>query len=517
MLKFQGKEYRNLEEQVQKNKEDIARHYEIDRALANLGIKVIGQVELPSQLPDPLTYTGEYGDTYAVGNPEEVAAGTGVYEYYVFTRPDENAGVPNDHWLNVGRISIVGPQGIQGIQGPQGPKGERGNRWCVGTAPTISNPKTGDMWLSVSQNHEEAGKVYTYNGYSWVEGTNIRGPQGIQGARGPAGPQGEAGPAGPEGPAGDVGGFINIWGILSNASQLPNPATLSNLTVAYLVGTTPPYDLYVQIGKTSETAVWENTGPFNAATAVSVEGIFQNVWNADTKLDKKTGTTSQPQVYVKNRDGTQTEVDLSNNATINGSIVQRAGFDVIVPDDPAYETGAVNKKYVRNSFAPKNPPTTGQLKIWVSNGNAGFWNIIQNNDASASAGNIPIYAQNESWGQTERTGRLLTATPTQPYQAANKAYVDNNTSVPARVVLWDIDDNKLIINTVVKPDASTSATPYHITVAQGLICTYIEGTSKSIASITALDIGDQFEVIKAGSQSPTTFYVTSAEVSIDVE
>ena len=75
---------RNLQEQVQKNKEDIANHYAIDRVLANLGIAVVGQVETAAELPDPLTYTGNYGDAYAVGSENDVAAGTAGFEFYIY-------------------------------------------------------------------------------------------------------------------------------------------------------------------------------------------------------------------------------------------------------------------------------------------------------------------------------------------------------------------------------------------------------------------------------------------------
>ena len=113
-----NEELRNLQEQVLKNKEDIARHYEIDRTLANLGIEIVGQVETPEDLPNPATYTGSFGDTYAVGNKAEVDEGTARYMYYVYTRPDINADQPFNYWLNVGSISIVGPQGPEGPVGP---------------------------------------------------------------------------------------------------------------------------------------------------------------------------------------------------------------------------------------------------------------------------------------------------------------------------------------------------------------------------------------------------------------
>ena len=271
-LIIDGKVFRNLEEQVRKNKEDIANHYAIDRALANFGIKIVGTVATPEQLPDALTYQGEYGDGYAVGQP-------GSYVYYIYTRPDPNAGHFDNYWLDAGALSIVGPEG------PQGPKGDKGNtgestKWYTGQNQP-SNPNVGDMYLN------NQGEVFQYSEYNvWVLKSNIKGPEGPQGPQGPQGIQGPQGPQGIQGPRGDVGGFINIKGILANANQLPLPSTLGNLTIAYLVGANNPYDLYVQIGDSVETALWTNTGPFNAATLVTVNGIGQNVWNADTKVDK---------------------------------------------------------------------------------------------------------------------------------------------------------------------------------------------------------------------------------------
>lgn len=425
MLKYQGKEYRNLEEQVQKNKEDIARHYEIDRALANLGIKIVGTVLTPAELPDPYTYVGEYGDTYAVGNPDEVEAGTSSYVYYVWTRPDPDAGEPNNHWLNVGRLSIVGPRGPEGPIGPEGPKGERGSRWTVGESPGISDPKVGDIWLLTSSNQDITGTVYTYNGNTWVPGRSIRGPQGIQGQVGPTGPAGPEGPAGPIGPAGDVGGFINIWGILNSATQLPNPATLSNLTVAYLVGADKPYDLYIQVGETSATAIWENTGPFNAATVVTVRGAFQNVWSADSKLDKSEHETSYDQAYVKDYEGSQTLINISTSI-VGSAIVRRIyNGDILVnTTDSSSSNAAVSKGYAEAKFAPKTPTTTGNYRIWRSNKTSSDWIIVQSTQETAQKGNIPIYITNDDWGDYDPIGRLLMSTPLKPYQGANKHYVD---------------------------------------------------------------------------------------------
>ena len=188
---------RNLQEQVQKNKEDIANHYAIDRTLANLGIAVVGQVETVDQLPDPATYKGQYGDAYAVGSEQDVAAGNASFKFYVYTRPDLDAGHPENYWLNVGKLSIIGPQGPEGPQGIKGDTGESSRWYASVNPPTGTNYNLGDMWLVTSGQFK--GQVYYYDGTQWVGITNIMGPAGSQGPVGSQGPQGIQGIPGPKG------------------------------------------------------------------------------------------------------------------------------------------------------------------------------------------------------------------------------------------------------------------------------------------------------------------------------
>lgn len=292
MLKLSnGDILRNLEEQVLKNKEDIANHYAIDRNLANFGIKIVGTAASTEDLPGvtefPLApnYSGEYGDGYAVGEP-------GNYTYYIFTRPDLNAGKPTDYWLDVGQISVVGPQGPQGIQGEQGPAGQSTKWYSFTTPPQGGTYNEGDM--AVVTQGQSVGNVYRYTNNAWIYTGNIRGPQGPQGVQGPIGPAGPEGPQGPQGLRGDVGGLVNIRGQLTSESQLPSPADLNNLTIAYLVNG----DLYIQFGETPQTATWNNVGPFNVGTMVTVNGVYQNVWDANTKAPAKAPTAGKRQVYT---------------------------------------------------------------------------------------------------------------------------------------------------------------------------------------------------------------------------
>lgn len=229
-------EFLNLQQQVQKNKEDIANHYATDRALANFGIKVVGSAKTSANLPDPKTYAGDYGDAYVVGTKAP-------YNYYIYTRPDLNAGHPNNYWLDVGGISVQGPSGKDGIQGPQGPSGISPKIIFGNTVPTgITNQ--GDVYV-VNQG-SGLGETYQFDGSQWIYKGNFRGTQGIQGIRGLKGDPGVQGPMGPQGKAGTPGPAFYIAGILEQESDLAGLIP-TNKNAGYLVGTGIPYTLYLYI------------------------------------------------------------------------------------------------------------------------------------------------------------------------------------------------------------------------------------------------------------------------------
>ena len=407
MIKVGDKIYRNLEEQVQY----LTNYHDVNQGIAQWGIRVVGQVESESELPE--SYDGEYGDAIAVGTEAP-------YYFYIWTRASIE-GNPA-YWFPFGEISIVGPQGPEG---PQGDKGDNGQStmWYYGTsAPTAEDSYVeGDMYL------QNSGQVYRYNGSTWVSITNIKGPQGIQGPRGEVGPQGEQGPVGPAGPQGDVGGFINIWGVLGNVEQLPTPLSLNNLTAAYLVEHTggtdqanDHYDLYVQVGATSETAIWTNTGPFNAATLVTQGGVGLNVWDADTKLDKRTGLTQRNQAYVKTSAGENTMFDIAVDSVANALVRRKADGTVMVPDVPSEATAATSKSYVdsqiSNKCVQKVSGATDYAQVYGKTAAGTQLTIDISRSVIASA--IP---------QRQVNGNIrVPNTPTADNDAASKQYVDNS-------------------------------------------------------------------------------------------
>jgi hypothetical protein len=94
-----GKVYRNLEGQV----EYLTEYLQSNAVAAELGIKVVGEAENVSDIPE-----GEYnyGDAYMIGTEAP-------YEMYIWTRASGNH--PEDFWFNVGHFPMPGPQGETGL------------------------------------------------------------------------------------------------------------------------------------------------------------------------------------------------------------------------------------------------------------------------------------------------------------------------------------------------------------------------------------------------------------------
>lgn len=213
----ENKLYLNIQEQVEKNKNDIKNIQLGAITLGEFGIKVVGHVDLATALPDAATYLGDFGDAYTVGYEAP-------YDFYVFTRPEidpDTQEYGDPYWFNIGKFPAPGPQGPKGDKGDPGENGERG----------------------------PAGE---------------RGPQGLRGAQGvqgPVGPVGPAGERGPQGEAGEPGAFFILAGQVTSASLLPAASEVDS-NKAYLVGAFAPYDVYAILTEgTSETHYWINLGP----------------------------------------------------------------------------------------------------------------------------------------------------------------------------------------------------------------------------------------------------------------
>lgn len=262
MFEYNDRQYRSLQEQVKYNSELIANHYKIDRVLADLGIKIMGQVNTVEDLPDtPPGGAEAFGEAYAVGAETP-------YQFYIWTRPGE--------WFNIGQIAIAGPQG------PEGDSILSANiNSNYEIVLTMDDGRTITVSGSVRGEKGEKGDV---------------GPMGAQGPKGNTGARGEIGPQGPEGPAGPPG-YFNVLGTLANEGQLPSASSV-DLGSAYLIWHAVAeeengghYDLWLNINGAGGQ-VWQNTGRVAAGTYIYQNGQVINEFNADTKLDKITSTGS---------------------------------------------------------------------------------------------------------------------------------------------------------------------------------------------------------------------------------
>lgn len=194
MFYVDGEIKRNLMEQVNKNKSDIEYILNTEGTLNSYGIKVVGQVDSAVNLPKKADYEVwpfDYGDAFAVGTAPP-------YTFYIWTRAF--GAFLEDHWFNVGQLSIPGPVG------PQGPEGPTGRDGPIGPA----------------------------------------GPQGKDGPVGPQGPQGKQGlpgNTGATGEKGDSGVVYVVLGVLSSSGQLPSAAGQQS-SAAYIVAEADGDHLY---------------------------------------------------------------------------------------------------------------------------------------------------------------------------------------------------------------------------------------------------------------------------------
>ena len=218
MLKFGNQEFRNLEEQVLKNQQDIQDFKDGNQTIAEFGITVKGILSQASLLPE---YGQNYGDAYLIGTAPP-------YDMRVWTRHDAEQSAS---WVDLGQFPLAGPQG---------PKGEQGTYINVGNGIPTYEARERDLYLNLV-----TGDLYMYNTGIWKLQGSLKGPkgeqgiQGIQGAQGPQGPTGVAGPQGPKGekgPKGDYGPSFNIISELANTSQLPTPtAALQDAGATYAI------------------------------------------------------------------------------------------------------------------------------------------------------------------------------------------------------------------------------------------------------------------------------------------
>lgn len=224
MLKYGNKEFRNLEEQVEKNAQDIQDFKDGNQTIAEFGITVVGTLATAAELPAQ----GEnYGDAYLIGTQTP-------YDMRVWTRDVANNTAK---WVDLGTFPL---------QGPKGDKGDIGSTISFGNGEPLNNPTASNQfYINVATGYWYVSFEIHSGIYLWVKRFTLkgekgdRGEQGKQGVQGLTGPQGNTGPIGPQGPQGkkgDVGPAFNVQGTLASSSNLPTPtAAMQDKGYAYLI------------------------------------------------------------------------------------------------------------------------------------------------------------------------------------------------------------------------------------------------------------------------------------------
>lgn len=257
MLKYGNRELRNLEEQVEKNAQDIEDFKNANQTIAEFGIYVVGILASVDDLPAQ----GEnFGDAYLIGSQPP-------YDMHVWTR---DVAHNTAKWVDLGAFPL---------KGDKGDKGDIGSVIRVDTGEPLNNPtslydfyldKISGYWYTPYLNETGYGwlKSFTLKGEKGDRG--LQGKQGVQGIPGVQGKTGAIGAKGDKGDKGDTGAAFNVQGTLASSSNLPTPtADMQDKGYAYIIpdaeGTK---HIWVIQGSESTSFSWVDVG----AAGVGIQG-----------------------------------------------------------------------------------------------------------------------------------------------------------------------------------------------------------------------------------------------------
>ena len=230
MLEYNGKEFRNLEDQVRY----LTDAFHSGKLINELGIRVLGVFPTLDIAKDAIRPPYEYGDAFEIGTQKP-------YNLYIYTRDIED-------FFDFGPFPAPGPQGK------------------TGPAPSISinaeaTNTTGTPEVEVTKTGTDEAPVFNFRFRGLKGERGQTGMQGIQGPRGFQGPTGPIGPRGLTGPKGDVGPAFKLLGDLTSTSQLPIPPTaeLQAQGAAYTI----PDDQgvkHIWVIQGTDKLLWEDIG-----------------------------------------------------------------------------------------------------------------------------------------------------------------------------------------------------------------------------------------------------------------
>ena len=327
---YNDKVYRNLQEQVLKNQEDLERYVATTLTLNNMGIRVLGIVSNSAKLPASAT---QFGDAYLVGTEAP-------YNLYIWTRLEAQDSA---RFVSVGQFPA--PSNIPGKTGPQGPQGDTG----VGIA-NIYVDSSGYMKIIYTDDRPDS------------EFGSLKGPQGAMGPKGPKGDKGDTGAQGPRGLNGENAFAVTIIDTLTSIDQLPSPS-IAGRNDAYVIKSEGKSDLYGLVSENG-TLKWANFGTIAVqsgyATPADVQAV-QNTVPTNLAIDAKKLVLARNGVILPN----QANLKLSsiNDHNLIGEdalplyVAKFDGNKILTSDEPDLDIAAEVKYHYRPLLSYLNMTT----------------------------------------------------------------------------------------------------------------------------------------------------------------
>lgn len=384
--------YRNLQEQVEKNKRDIEAWSSIEVTLNNFGIKVLGRVDYVSDIPEA---TFEYGDAYLVGLNEP-------FDVYIYTRTDGDVGM----FINMGPLNIVGQEGPQG---PQGPKGEDGYAPVVryGNGLPVTEPTDKKGYIYIDQ---LTSRLYTFdNGWNFV--INMQGPKGDQGN---------------QGIQGATGTTLSIVGKLASPSLLPTNFASGAIpkNSAYLVDVNGANHLYIILGDQSDynTWYWQDAGDFNLGSVIYKDSVFQSAINITDSYNANTGAVVTDTATNKLNDDLQTIINTKvNYSDFEDELLLKADKDNAVTPNELTNTINSTKEELNTNINNVNDNLTGLI-----NGKQDKLNGSQNTAVNSGITSSLVSQITTNKNNISSINLKIPTQATSNNQLADKAFVNSS-------------------------------------------------------------------------------------------
>ena len=409
MLKYGNRELRSLEEQVEKNAQDIEDFKNANQTIAEFGIYVVGVLASVDDLPAQ----GEnFGDAYLIGSSTP-------YDMHVWTR---DVAHNTAKWVDLGAFPL---------KGDKGDKGDIGSVIRVDSGEPLNNPTSlYDFYID-----RITGYWYTpylnETGYGWLKGFTLKGEkgdrglqgkQGVQGVPGVQGKTGAIGAKGDKGDKGDTGAAFNVQGTLASSSNLPTPtAEMQDKGYAYIIpdaeGTK---HIWVIQGSESTSFSWVDVGTagvgiqgekgadgiglnnltgtdltygnvtvtYNTTDGIGINGTMRQTYgdtNHDSTVDMNIPLVPGNGILIDKQAGTErveVKLDSSRSITATGFTASENGMSVSL-----YSDNIQYQDYQGNQYMYTFPSKNGTLTT-----NGSFKTIF--GKSVVGTGNINLYVHN---------------------------------------------------------------------------------------------------------------------------